>query len=329
MLSNSTHAASFIPILYTTLQAAGLSDVGITCCDATGWDSQKNMTADLVSAGMEKYLSHITSHGYTSEPDSVMNTTLKVWLSENADVNSASCPGWYDSGATCEGLTWAQNIYTGMTSANLSAYLYWEGLEVNQTDSSAHLIDTDGTSVTPSGRLWALAMWSRFIRPGAYRVSTTGTVSGVGLAAFKNTNGNVVVVFTNTGSSAKTVEISFNDFTPSSAIAYLTDNDHQVAETTSSLSGGVITVSVSAYSVVTVKVLSENDSVLSSTVTDSISIDRSSSLQHTTTSSWTSSSTVVPTLTVALNSTMPSVSSTLSREQASVQDTCDGTDLDD
>jgi len=319
MLSSGTQAASFIPILYETLKSTGLSNVGITCCDAAGWQSQKNMTAQLVSAGMEKYLSRITSHGYTSEPDSVMNTTLKVWLTENADVHSNFCPTWYSSGAACEGLTWAQNIYTGLTTANLSAYLYWEGLQVNSTASSAHLIDTDGTEVTTSGRLWALAMWSRFIRPGAYRVSTTGTMPGVGQAAFKNIDGSVVVVFTNTGNSAQTVKVGFRDFMPSSAIAYLTDNSHQVAVTISSLSGGVVTVSVPAYSMVTLKVLRSTNSGFPTTVTRSTNSSKTltSASISTTTSSSTMPSSVAPTLTEASVDTVAQSSSPSTTESSS------------
>jgi hypothetical protein len=37
MLSDGTQAASFITVLYATLQSAGLS-TGITCCDAEGWN---------------------------------------------------------------------------------------------------------------------------------------------------------------------------------------------------------------------------------------------------------------------------------------------------
>ncbi|TAQ89511.1 hypothetical protein B7494_g2177 [Chlorociboria aeruginascens] len=288
MLSDGTMAASFIPTLYNTLQSAGLS-TGITCCDAEGWNSQKTMTAQLVSAGMETYLSRITSHSYTSDPNSAMSTSLKIWQTEACDLNDAWCTTWYSNGGACEGLTWAQKIYTGIVSAGLSGYLYWEGVEVNEFQAASYLVASDGTTVTPSGRLWAFAMWSRFIRPGAYRVSTTGTVSGVGLAAFKNTDGSVVALFTNTGSSAPSAKISFSGFTPSSATAYLTDNSHQIAVTTSTLSAGALTVSIPAHSVVTV-VLSSSGQSTSSILTSTETVSSSSLV--TSSSSLTSLSTV-------------------------------------
>lgn len=258
MLSDGNQAASFIPTLYNTIKAAGLS-VGIACCDAEGWNSQKTMTGQLVAQGMEQYLALITSHSYTSDPNSAMSTKLKIWQTEAADLNSAWSATWYSNGGTAEGLTWAQKIYTGIVNAGLSAYLYWEGVEVNQFQASSYLVASDGQTVTPSGRLWAFAMYSRFVRPGAYRVSTSGSVSGVGLAAFKNTDGSVVVVFTNTGGSAQSVTITISGLTPSSATAYLTDNSHSVAITASTLSAGALTVSIPAHAVVSV-VLNGGDS---------------------------------------------------------------------
>ncbi|KIJ36535.1 carbohydrate-binding module family 1 protein [Sphaerobolus stellatus SS14] len=245
-------AASFIPTLYNTLKSASLSNVSITCCDSIGWPGQRTMTSALVSAGMEQYLGVITSHAYNGDPDTPLSTKLKTWETEAADLNSAWCTTWYSNGGPCEGLTWANKINTGIVNANLSAYLYWEGVEVNEPQASSYLVASDGNTVTPSGRLWAFAMWSRFIRPGALRLSTSGSVSGVGIGAFKNTDGTVVVVFTNTGSGAQSVKITLSGFTPSSAAAYLTDNTHQVASTAATLSGGAVTVSVPAYSVVTV-----------------------------------------------------------------------------
>ena len=144
-------------------------------------------------------------------------------------------------------------IATGVLNANLSAYLYWEGVEVNQQQASSYLVLSDGTNTTPSGHLWAFAMWSRFIRPGAYRISTSGTVSNVVIGAFKNADGSLAVVLTNTGSATQSVKLAFSGFTPSAAAAYLTDNSHTVATTSFTLSGGAVTASVPAHSILTVK----------------------------------------------------------------------------
>lgn len=128
MLSNGTQAASFISVLAPTIKSAGLS-VQIACCDAEGWNDQVTITAQLIAAGVESSLGVITSHSYTSSPSSPINTTRKVWQTENADLNDAFTPNnWYSSGGQGEGFTWAGKIWTALANANVSAYLYWEGV---------------------------------------------------------------------------------------------------------------------------------------------------------------------------------------------------------
>lgn len=126
MSSDGTEAASFIPILHQAIQNAGLS-TGITCCDAEGWNDQVTFTQQLISAGAEQYLSRITSHWYTSQGTSPINTSLRVWETEYADLDDAFSMTWYSSGAFNEGLTWAKLIYQGLVECNLSAFLYWVG----------------------------------------------------------------------------------------------------------------------------------------------------------------------------------------------------------
>ena len=126
MLSDGTQAASFITVLYATLQSAGLS-TGITCCDAEGWNDQVTYTAQIIAAGAEQYVSRITSHWYTSQGTSPISTTLRVWETEYADLNDAFSTVWYSSGAEYEGLYWAKLIYQGLVECNLSAFLYWVG----------------------------------------------------------------------------------------------------------------------------------------------------------------------------------------------------------
>lgn len=126
MLSDGTQAASFIPILYSTIEEAGLS-TGIVCCDAEGWGDQVTYTEQIIEAGAEQYLSRISSHWYTSKGTSPIDTSLRVWETEYADLDDAFSTVWYSSGAFNEGLTWAEYIYQGLVDCNLSAFLYWIG----------------------------------------------------------------------------------------------------------------------------------------------------------------------------------------------------------
>ncbi|OCL05531.1 glycoside hydrolase family 30 protein [Glonium stellatum] len=241
MRSTGGQAADFIKVLSPTLKAANLS-IGIACCDAEGWSNQAAMTSQLKSAGVEPMLSVVTSHAYTSSPGSPISTTHRVWQTENADLNGSWTAAWYGSGGVGEGMTWATNIYTALTSANCSAYLYWVGIQGGSTNSK--LIRINGADVEPSKRLWAFGQWSRFVRPGAVRVGTAGGGLGMRSSAFKNVDGSVAVQFLNSG-SATTVNIVLKGVTATAVKAWITDNSHdldaspaQIA-TDGTLSGGV------------------------------------------------------------------------------------------
>ncbi|KAK7981559.1 cellulosome enzyme [Apiospora saccharicola] len=256
--TNAQEAISFIPILHETAAAAGVN-VSLTCCDAMGWQMQSTYTTALVNAGSTQYLGVITSHSYTSDAKTPLSQTgLTKW---NTEAGPGSGNGntfvttWYSRGANEEGFTWAQKIATAMVNAQLSAYLFWEGFEIKQTQSGSHLVDaTDGTNATPSGIFWAFAMWSRHIRPGALRVAASGAPNGFITGAFQNVDGSVVVVFTNTGSGAQSVKTSFTGVSSNTAPqAWLTNQDNKFASTEAKADGGAFTVSIPGRSVVTLK----------------------------------------------------------------------------
>jgi O-glycosyl hydrolase len=283
MLSDGTKAADFIKVLSPAIKSAGLS-TQIACCDAEGWNDQKTFTAQLIAAGVESELGVITSHSYTSSPTSPISTNLHVWQTEYADLDDAFTPAWYSSGAAAEGLTWASHIYTAVVNANVSGYLHWVGAQANV--NSAALINIVGSTITPSGRLWAFAMFSRFVRPGAVRVSATTTTTGLQTSAFKNTDGTVAVVIINTGSSAQTAAIAISGYTAASARGYITNNSNTVAAQAATLSGGQVSTSVPGYSMVTVVLSGSGSSSTTSTATTSSS---STGTQTSTTTSSTPS----------------------------------------
>lgn len=121
MLSSGAQSADFIKILHPTLEKAGLSNVSIACCDATGWSAQSTMTNALKQAGVEDLLGVITSHTYTSGINGPQPTKLKAWETEISDLNGRWSTAWYSGGGSGDGFTWANNIYTGLTVGNLSA----------------------------------------------------------------------------------------------------------------------------------------------------------------------------------------------------------------
>ncbi|KAI8314445.1 hypothetical protein K4K61_004901 [Colletotrichum sp. SAR11_59] len=198
---NAQEAISFIPTLSKAVQAAGLS-TKLTCCDAVGWGSTVKYTNALVAGGMESYLGLITSHTYSGDANTALDTKLASWVTESGITNPFDLT-WYKNGGATEGMTWANKIAVGIINAKLSAYLYWEGFELKQLQSDSHLVDTqDGKTATPSANFWAFAMWSRHIRPGAQRLAThkvdatQATLSGSGVSVSVPSKGVVTVKLT-------------------------------------------------------------------------------------------------------------------------------------
>ena len=61
-----------------------------------------------------------------------------------------------------------------VTAANLDAFVYLWGADTSGlTGPNTGLVEVNGNTVAASGRLWAFAGHSRFIRPGAVRIGTT------------------------------------------------------------------------------------------------------------------------------------------------------------
>jgi O-glycosyl hydrolase len=154
-----------------------------------------------------------------------MNTPHRVWQTENADLQGPWSTTFYSSNGAGEGLLWATKISDALTKANASAYLYWIGVQGGATNSKLIRISDDKKSVIPSKRLWAMANWSRFVRPRAVRVGTAGGPSGARVSAFRNVDGRVAVQVVQTGASAGSVGVKVGK-NVKGAEAWLTDNGH-------------------------------------------------------------------------------------------------------
>jgi O-glycosyl hydrolase len=233
MSSNGNQAADFIKVLYATLQSNNLTEqVGIACCDSEGWGNQVSMLNAIKSAGAEGMLKAVTSHTYTGGPSGTMGTKVPVWLSEQCDLNGGWTTAWYSNGGAGEGLTWANNVYSAVVNNGVSGYVYWEGVQWPNPNTNEKLIRVDNAtnSIEVSRRVWALANWARYVRPGAVRVGSSGG-SGVKTAAFRNVDGTIAVVAISTGSAASSVSIKVAGVTPAGAAAYVSDSTRNCEKT--------------------------------------------------------------------------------------------------
>jgi O-glycosyl hydrolase len=106
----------------------------------------------------------------------------------------------------------ANIIHNDLAVANASAWQWW--LAVSPYDFKDGLVYIDksekGGNIYESKLLWALGNYSRFIRPGAKRISIEiEDNSELKISAFQNENGTLVLVIINRGNNAKNIQLNF------------------------------------------------------------------------------------------------------------------------
>lgn len=257
MVMNPTQTADFMSVLGPTLQSAGVSPQ-IVCCDGEGWDTAQSYANGITSnTAANSYTGIFSSHGYTSPPNSALTGlgSKHVWETEWSKFDAAD--NSWDDGGDGSGFYWAQQIYTGITAANLSAFLYWWGVNFNGTDNGYLINDTNGT-VVPSMRLWSFANYSRFIHPGAVRIGATSGDPNLEVTAYKNTDGTLSVVVLNQAYTAIPATFSLSGVTlPTSPVAtpYITDaSNTTAAQTALAVQNSSFSATIGSRQLVTFKI---------------------------------------------------------------------------
>ena len=150
-----------------------------------------------------------------------------------------------------DALGWAAMIHSYLTVANVNAWVWWaisdEPWLGDGTDNGA-LTDINGN---PAKRAYVTGQWSKFVRPGWYRINVTDT-SGMSISAFNNTSsGQFAVVVVNSGSTNSDT-FTFNGFNATSVTPWITNATLSLAQQSSlAVSGGSFSYTVPAGSVVT------------------------------------------------------------------------------
>ena len=231
MIMSPAQTVNFMEVLGATLARSGLS-TRAECCASVGWNyAQKYAAAIETDKAANTATALFTSHGYFVAPDSPLRGWSKpVWETEWAPFGFQPWDPAWDDGSQSSGFTWAQNIYTGLTAANLGAFLYlWGASTTSQTGPNTGLVDVTGHTVATSGRLWAFASYSRFIRPGAVRIGTTTSGAGLEVSAFRNSDGSIAIVALNSAHTPQVASFSLHGLRGAHVAPYLTDTSHDLS----------------------------------------------------------------------------------------------------
>jgi O-glycosyl hydrolase len=236
MIMSPAQTANFMAVLGATLARSGLS-TRAECCASIGWNYAQEYASAIESDKQASTATALfTSHGYFVAPDSPLKGWSKpVWETEWAPFGFQPWDPAWDDGSPSSGFTWAQNIHTGLTAANLDAFLYLWGANTSttaMTGPNTGLVEVKGNTVATSGRLWAFAGYSRFIRPGAVRIGTTTTRAGLGVSAFRNSDGSIAVVVLNSAHRPQVTTFSLRGIDAAHLTPYLTDTSDELSAQT-------------------------------------------------------------------------------------------------
>jgi glucuronoarabinoxylan endo-1,4-beta-xylanase len=249
MQFDGPQAVDFVNVLGPTIARSGLR-MNLLCCDAAGWTEQEELTRAIeADPAARRWVDVHTGHSYVNPADRPLPTRKPVWMSEWGPNGTTWNEAW-DDGSVYSGIVIAENIHDTLTEANVNAYVYWFGASLGTTRA---FIQLDGANYRVSKRLWAMAAYSRFIRPGATRVAASVADPAVKVSAYRNADGSRVVELLNTGTTATSVDLA--GWSGRRPATYLTDDTHSLERTdTARGTGGHLRADLPPRSLTTVVV---------------------------------------------------------------------------
>ena len=165
----------------------------------------------------------------------------------NSDSNSAN--RWP------EGVHVAVNIHNGLVVGNMSAYVWW------YIRRSYSLIGQDDGKPTKRG--YAMAQYSKWVRPGDVRIGATEQPdSNILVSAYKHSDKQITLVAVNSGTTDVTQQFNVSNRSISNIDRYRTSSSENLAETKNmEYSGSSFYASLPANSVSTFVVTMDSDGV--------------------------------------------------------------------
>ncbi|MGN9841208.1 glycoside hydrolase family 30 protein [Nonomuraea sp. H19] len=245
--------ATYASMRFTPEQAAQFAKVlgpvskgvNVVCCDSFGWNQAKAYTAAIeADPEARRWVKVHTGHTYASPVDAPLPTSRKSWMSEWNPNGSTWNEAW-DDGSGSDGIAIAQAVHDALTLGDVSAYIFWLGGSRGTTRALVQLDDVAKTYKV-SKRLWALAAYSRFIRPGAVRLDASAADPALKVSAFRNEDGSRVIEVLNTGTAPVTWK-----GVRGRATAYLTDTANSL--TPSPVTGRTVTLQPRALTTIVIR----------------------------------------------------------------------------
>jgi glucuronoarabinoxylan endo-1,4-beta-xylanase len=142
-------------------------------------------------------------------------------------------------------VTTARQISDCLTVGNMSAYIWWKCIG----DANGLL----NNAAQPQRRGYVMAQFSRFIRPGDYRVAVPANTGPLGISAFKDApSGRFALIAVNTTTLPVTQNFNLQGITLATVTPYITSATQSLeTQTPVTISNSAFTYTIPATSVVT------------------------------------------------------------------------------
>jgi glucuronoarabinoxylan endo-1,4-beta-xylanase len=187
---------------------------------------RNRISETLSDPATEPLLDIIARHGYgTLSPFKLSNTYNKpVWQTEE---NGNHGTGGSANTDINDGLFWAERLHKWLTEANVNAWLWhWLVMPTNWNKNFAsNIIHIESDNeLTIARRLYTIGQYSKFIRPGYYRIDCTKNPSrNVYASAYQDpVSGEFSIVAINANSGSRSVNFKLNSLSTNSVTPYTT-----------------------------------------------------------------------------------------------------------
>jgi glucuronoarabinoxylan endo-1,4-beta-xylanase len=237
----------FVPYLYSALQSAGLGSTKIMIGEASQWDFRVTEAA-ISDPAVAAEVGILAAHGYgTARIDAPKNYGKHVWQTEASSQSPI-----YD-GTMQDALDWAIRIHKYLTLANVNAWHWWslsDGRDYGYGTDNAALTDIN---LNYAKRAYVTGQWSKFVRPGWYRIGVSTYFSPSHITAFKDSeNQSFAIIAVNASRRSVSQTFSLNGFSANSVTPWITSASLSLAaQAPVSVSGTSFTYTLPASSVTT------------------------------------------------------------------------------
>ena len=153
-----------------------------------------------------------------------LNQKKKIWETEAANLGRND-PGIRD------GLYWARVLHTHVAENHANAWFYWWAVSPYSAGGSLIHMNTENNTYTVDKRLYTIGNYSRFVRPGYFRVQVnTESVPGVLVSAYKSEPAHqLVVVAINENPGDREMELRLAGINATSATPWRTSQTENLA----------------------------------------------------------------------------------------------------